>query len=105
LWNFYQQRNRPIKAEASNFPLEVLYLRNSDIPQYLIDGVVDIAIVGDNLLVEKGKIQVKNRVFKMQGFCSCTKAFEYNSIKDLDGLRIATSYPILLTSISIWCYC
>ena len=43
-----------LKAEASNFPLEVLYLRNSDIPQYLIDGVVDIAIVGDNLLVEKG---------------------------------------------------
>jgi ATP phosphoribosyltransferase len=48
-----------LKAEATNFPLEVLYLRNSDIPQYLIDGVVDIAIVGDNLLVEKGKeIQV-----------------------------------------------
>ena len=44
-----------LKAEASNFPLEVLYLRNSDIPQYLIDGVVDAAIVGDNLLVEKGK--------------------------------------------------
>jgi ATP phosphoribosyltransferase len=43
------------KAEATNFPLEVLYLRNSDIPQYLIDGVVDIAIVGDNLLVEKEK--------------------------------------------------
>jgi ATP phosphoribosyltransferase len=46
LWYLNQQRNRSIKAEASNFPLEVLYLRNSDIPQYLIDGVVDIAIVG-----------------------------------------------------------
>lgn len=85
-----------LKAEASNFPLEVLYLRNSDIPQYLIDGVVDIAIVGDNLLVEKGKgIQVIQKL----GFSKCKvsvavpKAFEYNSIQDLDGLRIATSYP------------
>ncbi|MFT5963912.1 MAG: ATP phosphoribosyltransferase [Flavobacterium sp.] len=85
-----------LKAEASNFPLEVLYLRNSDIPQYLIDGVVDIAIVGDNLLVEKGK---EIQVIQKLGFSKCKvsvavpKAFEYNSIKDLDGLRIATSYP------------
>jgi ATP phosphoribosyltransferase len=85
-----------LKAEASNFPLEVLYLRNSDIPQYLIDGVVDIAIVGDNLLVEKGKgIQVVQKL----GFSKCKvsvavpKTFEYNSIKDLEGMRIATSYP------------
>lgn len=85
-----------LKAEASNFPLEVLYLRNSDIPQYLIDGVVDIAIVGDNLLVEKGK---NIEVIQKLGFSKCKvsiavpKAFEYNSIKDLDGLRVATSYP------------
>jgi ATP phosphoribosyltransferase len=85
-----------LKAEATNFPLEVLYLRNSDIPQYLIDGVVDIAIVGDNLLVEKGK---EIQVIQKLGFSKCKvsvavpKTFEYNSIKDLDGLRIATSYP------------
>ncbi|MCP2025017.1 ATP phosphoribosyltransferase [Flavobacterium sp. HSC-32F16] len=85
-----------LKAEASNFPLEVLYLRNSDIPQYLIDGVVDLAIVGDNLLVEKGKeIEVVQRL----GFSKCKvsvavpKTLEYNSIQDLAGLRIATSYP------------
>lgn len=85
-----------LKAEASNFPLEVLYLRNSDIPQYLIDGVVDLAIVGDNLLVEKGKgIEVVQKL----GFSKCKvsvavpKTFEYNSIQDLAGLRIATSYP------------
>jgi hypothetical protein len=47
--------NDQLKVTASNFPLEVYYLRNSDIPQYLLDGVVDIAIVGDNLLVEKGQ--------------------------------------------------
>lgn len=85
-----------LKAEASNFPLEVLYLRNSDIPQYLIDGVVDLAIVGDNLLVEKGKgIEVVQKL----GFSKCKvsvavpKTLEYNSIQDLAGLRIATSYP------------
>ena len=88
--------NDQLKATASNFPLEVLYLRNSDIPQYLIDGVVDAAIVGDNLLVEKGKnIQVAEKL----GFSKCKvsvavpKSFKYNSVKDLDGLRIATSYP------------
>ena len=88
--------NDQLKAEATNFSLEVLYLRNSDIPQYLIDGVVDAAIVGDNLLVEKGKnIQVIEKL----GFSKCKvsiavpKAFEYNSIQDLEGLRIATSYP------------
>jgi ATP phosphoribosyltransferase len=88
--------NDQLKAEATNFPLEVLYLRNSDIPQYLIDGVVDIAIVGDNLLVEKGK---NINVIQKLGFSKCKvsvavpKAFEYNSIKDLEGMRIATSYP------------
>ncbi|MTH16704.1 ATP phosphoribosyltransferase [Flavobacterium sp. LC2016-01] len=85
-----------LKAEASNFPLEVLYLRNSDIPQYLLDGVVDLAIVGDNLLVEKGKgIEVVQKL----GFSKCKvsvavpKTFDYNSVQDLAGLRIATSYP------------
>lgn len=88
--------NDQLKAEATNFPLEVLYLRNSDIPQYLIDGVVDIAIVGDNLLVEKGK---NIKVIQKLGFSKCKvsvavpKTFEYNSIKDLEGMRIATSYP------------
>ena len=88
--------NDQLKVTASNFPLEVYYLRNSDIPQYLIDGVVDIAIVGDNLLVEKGQnIVVAERL----GFSKCKvsvavpKNFEYNSIQDLNGLRVATSYP------------
>lgn len=88
--------NDQLKATASNFPLEILFLRNSDIPQYLIDGVADIAIVGDNLLVEKGE---KIEVIEKLGFSKCKvsiavpKSFEYNSISDLNGLRIATSYP------------
>ena len=88
--------NDQLKVTASNFPLEVYYLRNSDIPQYLIDGVVDIAIVGDNLLVEKGQnIEIADKL----GFSKCKvsvavpKSFNYNSIQDLNGLRVATSYP------------
>jgi ATP phosphoribosyltransferase len=88
--------NDQLKAEATNFPLEVLFLRNSDIPQYLLDGVVDVAIVGDNLLVEKGQnITVAEKL----GFSKCRvsvavpKTFEYNSIQDLNNLRVATSYP------------
>jgi ATP phosphoribosyltransferase len=88
--------NDQLKAEATNFPLEILFLRNSDIPQYLIDGVVDVAILGDNLLVEKGSnIEVVEKL----GFSKCKvsvavpKTFEYNSIQDLKGKRIATSYP------------
>lgn len=88
--------NDQLKVTASNFPLEVYYLRNSDIPQYLVDGVVDVAIVGDNLLVEKGQnIEIAEKL----GFSKCKvsvavpKNFEYNSIQDLNGLRVATSYP------------
>ena len=85
-----------LKASAKNFPLEVFYLRNGDIPQYLKDGVVDVAIIGENVLVEKGQdITVAEKL----GFSSCKvsvaipKGKSYNSIKDLDGKRIATSYP------------
>lgn len=88
--------NDQLKATSSNFPLEVLFLRNSDIPQYLIDGVVDIAILGDNILVEKAE---KIRIIEKLGFSKCRvsvavpKTFEYQSLQDLNGLRIATSYP------------
>lgn len=85
-----------LKAKARNFPMEVLYLRNGDIPQYLRDGVVDIAIVGENLLIEKGDdLDIVERL----GFSKCKvsiavpKEMEYHSIKDLDGKKIATSYP------------
>ena len=85
-----------LKVEATNFPLEVMFLRNSDIPQYLKDGVIDIAIIGSNLLYEKGE---GITIVEHLGFSKCKvsvatpKDFEYNSIQDLNGLRIATSYP------------
>ncbi|MCL5127820.1 ATP phosphoribosyltransferase [Algibacter sp. L4_22] len=85
-----------LKASARDFPVEVFYLRNGDIPQYLKDGVVDAAIIGENVLIEKGEgINVAEKL----GFSSCRvciavpKDADYNSIKDLDGMRIATSYP------------
>ncbi len=85
-----------LRANAREFPLEIFYLRNSDIPQYLEEGVVDIAIVGENLLVEKQK---KVKIIEKLGFSKCRlsvavpKRFEYESIKSLDGMNIATSYP------------
>ena len=85
-----------LKAIARNFPLEVLYLRNGDIPQYLRDGVVDIAILGENTLIEKGK---DLPIIERLGFSKCKvslavpKSMTYDSVKDFEGKRIATSYP------------
>lgn len=85
-----------LKASANNFPLEVFYLRNGDIPQYLRDGVVDVAIIGENVLIEKGNdIQCIEKL----GFSKCRvslavpKSIIYNNTEDLEGKRIATSYP------------
>ena len=85
-----------LKASSRNFPLEVFYLRNGDIPQYLNDGVVDIAIIGENVLFEKGEgIAVSEKL----GFSKCKvsmaipKEQDYSSYKDFEGKRIATSYP------------
>ena len=85
-----------LKASARDFPVEVFYLRNGDIPQYLRDGVVDAAIIGENVLIEKGSnLDFVERL----GFSKCKvsiavpKDSKANSLKDLQGKRIATSYP------------
>ncbi len=85
-----------LKVSVPNFPMEILYLRNSDIPQYLEDGVVDIAIVGENLLVEQEK-QVD--IIERLGFSRCRvslavpKQIETNDTAYFEGKKIATSYP------------
>ena len=85
-----------LKATATNFPVEVFYLRNGDIPQYLKDGVVDAAIIGNNVLVEKGN--AIEYIAKL-GFSKCRvsiavpKSMDYQSLNDLNGKQIATSYP------------
>jgi len=88
-----------LKADADNFPLEVFFLRDDDIPQYVEDGVADIGIVGENVLLEKAK---KVKVIKKLGFGKCRlsiavpKGFNYKDIKSLHGRKIATSYPVIL---------
>ncbi|MFD0991817.1 ATP phosphoribosyltransferase [Tenacibaculum geojense] len=85
-----------LKASARNFPLEVFFLRNGDIPQYLRDGVVDVAIIGENILIEKGE---EISIVEKLGFSKCRvsiavpKNSEAKSLQDLKGKRIATSYP------------
>ena len=85
-----------LKAAARNFPMEVFFLRNGDIPQYMRDGVVDLAILGENLLVEKGN---DLEVIEKLGFSKCRvsiavpKGSPFSGIKDLEGKQIATSYP------------
>lgn len=85
-----------LKASARNFPVEVFFLRNGDIPQYLRDGVVDLAILGSNTLVEKGN---DLKIIERLGFSKCRvsiaipKGSKYNEISNLNGKKIATSYP------------
>jgi len=85
-----------LKVSARNFPLEVLYLRNSDIPQYIEDGVVDIAIIGENILIEKQK---QAEVVEKLGFAKCRvslavpKRIEIDEAAYFNGKKIATSYP------------
>ncbi|RAU83159.1 ATP phosphoribosyltransferase [Pontibacter arcticus] len=88
-----------LKTESTNFPLEILFLRDDDIPGYVADGVADIGIVGENVLVEEGKQEL---VVERLGFSKCRlslavpKGTDYTSLQDLQGKSIATSYPNLL---------
>ncbi|MFA5648882.1 MAG: ATP phosphoribosyltransferase [Bacteroidales bacterium] len=88
-----------LKAVAEGFPLEILLLRDDDIPQYVADGVADIGILGMNEVLEKKK-DVK--VVRNLGFSKCRlsvavpKSVEYTGINYLQGKRIATSYPVIL---------
>ncbi|GIU83095.1 MAG: ATP phosphoribosyltransferase [Acidobacteria bacterium] len=89
-----------LRTEALNFPLEIFFLRDDDIPEYVADGVADAGIVGENIVAETCK-QV-NTVEKL-GFGRCRlsiavpKNFAYDSVESLNGLRIATTYPRILS--------
>lgn len=88
-----------LRASASGFPLDIFFLRNGDIPNYLEDGVVDIAILGENTLFES---QTQYAVDLKLGFSGCRlsiatpKSVTDFSLSDLNGKRIATSYPVIL---------
>ncbi|MEO6133672.1 MAG: ATP phosphoribosyltransferase [Ginsengibacter sp.] len=91
--------NKQLKSAAWNFPLEAYFFRDDDIPQYVADGVADIGIVGENILLEKEKNI--DLIYKL-GFGRCRlsiavpKSMDYQSVKDLEKLKIATTYPVLL---------
>ena len=88
-----------LKTEAENFPLEIYFLRDDDIPQYVEDGVADIGIVGENVMYEKNK---KAFIVEELGFGKCRLSIaigrkdDYTGVGFLQGKRIATSYPILV---------
>ena len=91
--------NKQLKAAAFNFPIEVFFLRDDDIPQYVYDGVADIGIVGENVLLETAKDI--NLIYRL-GFSKCRlsiavpKAMQYNGASTLNGLKIATTYSTIL---------
>jgi ATP phosphoribosyltransferase len=88
-----------LKATARNFPVEILFLRDDDIPQYLEDHVADVGIVGENVLIEKRKNTVL--VTKLD-FAKCRLAIavprgeNYTGVEWLAGKNIATSYPVIV---------
>lgn len=88
-----------LKSQAYNFPLEILFLRDDDIPQYIADGVADCGIIGENVLAEAGS---ELDVVEKLGFGRCRlsiavpRGFHYAGVDSLAGKRIATSYPKLL---------
>ena len=90
---------RTLLVQSSNFPLEVLYLRDDDIPQSVASGVADIGIVGENEFVERGEnAQIIDRL----GFSKCRlslaipKEINYTGLQWFNGKKIATSYPNIL---------
>ncbi|MBS1627117.1 MAG: ATP phosphoribosyltransferase [Bacteroidetes bacterium] len=88
-----------LKTEADNFPLEVFFLRDDDIPQYVEDGVADIGFVGENVVYEKNK---KNEVVEKLGFGKCRLSIgiqrneNYINASYLNNKKIATSYPVIV---------
>jgi len=88
-----------LKTEADNFPMEIYFLRDDDIPQYVEDAVADIGIVGENVLYENNKeVDIVERL----GFGKCrlsvavSRGEEYTGVSYLQGKRIATTYPTLV---------
>jgi ATP phosphoribosyltransferase len=88
-----------LRTQARNFPVEVLFLRDDDIPQYVEDKVADVGIVGENVFIEKQK---NNEVVKRLDFAKCRlsiavpRAENYTGVQWLQGKNIATSYPTIV---------
>jgi ATP phosphoribosyltransferase len=94
-----QDSKRKLISLGENFPVEILYLRDDDIPQYVADAVADIGIVGENEVMEKAQVV---EIVERLGFARCRLSLaipqsdEYTGISYFNGRRIATSYPGIL---------
>lgn len=90
---------RTLLVPAKNFPIEILYLRDDDIPQSVASGIADVGIVGENEFEEKKE---KAEILKRLGFSKCRlsiaipKSVDYKGVEWLEGKTIATSYPVIL---------
>jgi ATP phosphoribosyltransferase len=97
---FQNGRSTKLKSTALNFPIQILYLRDDDIPEYVADAVADVGIVGENIFLEKEK---NAQLVERLGFARCRlsiaipKDRAYKNIADLNGLNIATAYPVILS--------
>jgi len=86
-------------ATVANFPLEILFLRDDDIPEYVQDGIADLGIVGENVIIESG---ANVSYLQKLGFGKCTlkiavpSTSNISDLQQLDGKAIATSYPVIL---------
>ena len=95
----FHHNKTKLLCPAENFPMEVLFLRDDDIPRYVEDGVADIGIVGENVWLES---QSSAQLIQKLGFGKCRLSIAiprdhpYSSINDLEGKDIATSYPVIL---------
>lgn len=94
-------RVNQLKTEATNFPIEIFFLRDDDIPQYVEDAVADIGLVGENVVYETNK---KVDVVEKLGYGKCRLSIAvsrnevYDNIRFIQGKKIATSYPLLVTA-------
>lgn len=97
--HFQNGGKEKLKAVATNFPLEIIFLRDDDIPECVSDGIAHAGIVGENVVVEKKRsVTIAHKL----GFARCRlslavpKSMAYHSLQDLNGLKIATSFPNIL---------
>ena len=96
---FQNGKSATLKSKALNFPMEILFFRDDDIPEYVADKVADAGVVGENVCFEKER---NVRIIERLGFAKCRMSIavpkdkEYRSGEDLNGLKIATSYPVIL---------
>jgi ATP phosphoribosyltransferase len=93
--------NKQLRVQASNFPVEIFFLRDDDIPEYVQDGVAHIGFVGENVYREKNK---KADLVEKLGFGKCRLSIavpnhrKIDSLQELQGEKIATSYPVILSA-------